>query len=333
MMRDRSRDKCSSSTQYCTPAAPAALGLFRANMACAADPEALYAELVSRARALPYYATAWPPKRDRAQKPVGMLAHRIETMPEKAHIIGRHAAGAAPLADVRLERLLQDWLEVKATAGSDVERSMYASMDVVALIQRLLVERPLVFFKSHDEYALRSGETGAGGAALDLDTEGLDETERLGGFARVGTNAEAEPLTLAKTLSYDEMALSALLSVATPTLFINRGARGNQARPQAEGSFEPEGVFTGAVGARFEACEQMEWRHMIITFEQNTASKGYGAEADPNAVQTKVLQVWAEFYQVERFPSYEEVQAEVVRLIFRSTKRFDLGKSLPSSLP
>ena len=274
--------------------------------------EAVYAELLRRAKALPYYATAWPPKRDGRQQPVGLLAHRIETMPERAAVIGRHAAGAAPLADARLEALLQSWLGVKASTGSEVERRLYAGMDVATLVQRLLVERPLVFFKSHDEFALRSGETGAGGAALDLDTEGLEDAERLGLFAKVGTDAEAEPLTLAKTLSYDEMALGALLSVAVPTLFINDGERGNQAKPQAKGSFEPEGVFTGAVGARFEACEQMEWRHMIISFEQNTAAKGYGAEADPDTAQTKLLQVWAQFYQVERFPSYEEVQAEVV---------------------
>jgi hypothetical protein len=275
------------------------------------DPEALYAELVSRAKALPYHATAWPAKKDARQQPVGLLAHRIETMPERAAAIGRHAAGAAPLADARLEALLQSWLGVKAGTGTDVEKQLYAGMDVAALLQRLLVERPLVFFKSHDEFALRSGETGAGGAALDLDTEGLDDLERLGLFARVGTDAEAEPLTLAKTLSYDEMALGALLSVAVPTLFINDGERGNQAKPQTKGSFEPEGVFTGAVGARFEACEQMEWRHMIVSFEQNTAAKGYGAEADPEIAQTKLLQVWADFYQVDRFASYDEVQAEV----------------------
>ena len=271
----------------------------------------LYADLVERARALPYYATAWPPKRDRRQQPVGLLPNRIETMPEKAAAIGRHAAGAAPLADARLVPLLRGWLELKATAGSEVERGLYAGMDVASLVQRLLVERPLVFFKSHDEFALRSGETGAGGAALDLDTEGLDEVERLGGFAKVGTDAEEEPLTLAKTLSYDEMALAALLSVANPTLFINDGDRGNQAKPQRPGSFEPEGVLTGSVGARFEACEHMEWRHIVVTHEQNTAAKGYGAEADPEAAQTKLLGLWARFYQLERFPSYEEVRAEV----------------------
>ena len=38
---------------------------------------------------------------------------------------------------------------------------------------------------------------------------------------------------------------------------------------------------------------------------------GYGAEADPEAAQTKLLGLWARFYQLERFPSYEEVRAEV----------------------
>ena len=87
-------------------------------MAEGQDGAVLYAELVERARALPYYATAWPPKRDRRQQPVGLLPNRIETMPEKAATIGRHAAGAAPLADARLVPLLRGWLELKASAGS-----------------------------------------------------------------------------------------------------------------------------------------------------------------------------------------------------------------------
>ena len=43
-------------------------------------------------------------------------------MPEKAATIGRHAANAAPLADARLVPLLRGWLELKASAGSEVER-------------------------------------------------------------------------------------------------------------------------------------------------------------------------------------------------------------------
>jgi hypothetical protein len=180
------------------------------------DPVALYHALVARARALPYYATAWPPKRDRQMRALGPLPHRIEVLGEagRARAIGRHAAGAAPLADARLGQLMRGWLALKASdgGGSAVERRMYAGMGVVRLVDRLLTQRPLVFFKSHDEYVLRAGETGAGGAALDV------ESGVLGGFALVGTDEEAAPLTLDRTLSYDEMALGALLSVATPTL-------------------------------------------------------------------------------------------------------------------
>ena len=97
---------------------------------------------------------------------------------------------------------------------------------------------------------LRSGETGAGGSLPDE------------GFSLVGTAEEEEPLTLARTLSYDEMALSALLSVATPTLFINAGDRGNQAKPGRQGSFEEQGVF------RRGAC-----RHSVSTRALWSASR------------------------------------------------------------
>jgi hypothetical protein len=74
-------------------------------------------------------------------------------MPDRAATIGAHARGAAPLACADLELLLHGWLELKRAEGSAVEQCVYAGMGVVALVQRLLVERPLVFFKAHDEYA------------------------------------------------------------------------------------------------------------------------------------------------------------------------------------
>jgi hypothetical protein len=55
----------------------------------------------------------------------------------------------------------------------------------------------------------------------------------------------------------------------------------------------------------------MEWRHMVVTCEQNTTAKGYGAGADPAQPQTRLLQLWADYYEVDAFASYDEVQAEV----------------------
>ena len=61
--------------------------------------------------------------------------------------------GAAKVESTREVLLLHGWLELKRAEGSAVEQCVYAGMGVVALVQRLLVERPLVFFKAHDEYA------------------------------------------------------------------------------------------------------------------------------------------------------------------------------------
>jgi hypothetical protein len=47
----------------------------------------------------------------------------------------------------------------------------------------------------------------------------------LGGFDKIGTDEEAEPLTLKNLMSYDEMQVSALVGIAGPCLFFNAGAR------------------------------------------------------------------------------------------------------------
>lgn len=257
-----------------------------------------YESLISRLHALPYAQTAWPQRKSNRGQALGPMAHRIEELREHAVTIGEHAADAAPLAHARIVSLLDAWLEHKRANGSSVERELYARMDAPGLVDRLLTERPLVFFKAHDEYVLRSGDTGSGGAGPE------------GGFALVGTADEQPPLLLARTLSYDELALSALLSLSTPTLFVNDGERGNQGRPGAPGSFERAGVYTGCVGPRFEQCEQMEWRHCIVSAEQNTAANGYGAEgAAAGTARAALLRVWARLYGVDHFASYEEARA------------------------
>lgn len=75
------------------------------------------------------------------------------------------------------------------------------------LITRLITNRPLAFLNGCDDYLLRTGERGRGG------------------FDNIGTIKQKEPLTLNNLLSYDEMQLSALLSVSVQTDFINDGGR------------------------------------------------------------------------------------------------------------
>lgn len=58
----------------------------------------------------------------------------------------------------------------------------------------------------------------------------------------------------------------------------------------------------------FEKPGLMEWAHIIITPEQNTAQNGYGKEPLLTD-KTKLLDIWSKFYG-ETFPTYEEAQSD-----------------------
>jgi hypothetical protein len=237
-----------------------------------------YAELVARSAALPY---AQPTE-----------ANRIASLARLGGEVEEHAAGVRPILHGRVPALLSEFLALKRELGSPAEQALYEGMGVVDLVSRLLAQRPLAFLGAGDSYLLRDGTRGSGG------------------FDAIGTPEERSPLLLDDLLSYDEMALSALLGVSVPTHFINAGSRGNRAAPGAPGSFEPRGIYVGLVGARFERPERMEWRHMLVTPEQNTAGKGYGADADPARPETRLLRAWARFYGLETLPLFAEAEAD-----------------------
>ena len=244
-----------------------------------------YAELVARARAVPY------------DFPVGPI-NRIEPLcpdAEAQQQVARFADATRPILHARVLGLLAGFLELKRRRGSEPERRLYADMDVVGLLDRLLKRRPLAFLTASDAYRLRTGERGAGG------------------FDAIGTQAEAPPLLLEQLLSYDEMQLSALLGVSVRTRFINRGDRGNVGRPGRPGSFEGDGVYVGLVGARFERAGRMEWQHMLVDPDQNRRDQGYGlapADARGGHAAAELLGLWADFYgQPEGFPLHSDALA------------------------
>lgn len=234
-----------------------------------------FSDLVERSRALPY--------------DLPTEANRIERFP--ADEVEEHAAGVRPIVPASLLPLLEAFLELKRELGSPTEREVYAGLDARGLITRLLHKRPLAFLNPQDSYLLRDGTRG------------------VGGFELVGSHDERHPLNLADLQSYDEMALSALIGVSVPVHFVNAGSRHNRAQPGPPGSFEERGVYVGLVGARFERPERMEWQHLLVTPEQNTAAKGYGPDADPEAPATRLLRAWARFYEREHLPTYAEASA------------------------
>ncbi len=215
-------------------------------------------ELLRRSEALPY------------RLPPG-VSHRLATEgrtdADRAEL-AELAAGARPLCHLRLRALAEGFLQLKRAHGSSVERDLYRAIPTVeAFFDRLLRCRPLAFLTASDSYLLKSGEAGAGG------------------FEAIGTERERAPLRLARLLSYDEMQLSALLGVSTPTRFINRGDRANRGRRGRPGSFVERGVYVGQVGARFERPGRMDWVHMI-------REEGTEGGSDP------LRALWQEFYGV-----------------------------------
>ncbi|MFK7926195.1 MAG: DUF4804 domain-containing protein [Bacteroidia bacterium] len=202
--------------------------------------------------------------------------------------IAEQAANVRLVLHPKTQQLAANFLKAAQTHGSSVERAYYSQIDLAAFLHKLIAKRPLMFMMSSDAYILRDKRTGTGG------------------FDTIGTDTETAPLILAEYNSYQEMAIAALLGVSVPTYFINDGSRNNQGQIAAKGTFEEQGIYTGLVGARFERPGKMEWQHMIITEEQNTAANGYGPNAEGG---DWTLPLWAEFYDsgpAERsyFPDY-----------------------------
>lgn len=207
---------------------------------------------------------------------------------KQAEIV-EQARSTYPLLHQRTLLLIDDFLDFKNQYGTAKEKALYATMDHISFIQRLLTKRPLMFMTASDSYLLRDGYT-----------------QGAGGFEKIGTNQEQSPLILADYLSYDEMQIAALLGVSVPTYFINNGDRNNKGIKGFPGTYEEKGIYVGLVGARFEKPGLMEWQHMIITPQQNTKGHGYGID---NQSTSKLIYFWSQFYGLN-FPTYQEASLD-----------------------
>ena len=208
----------------------------------------------------------------------------------------QHMMEARVLFHSNVALLLDDFLEMKRTIGSEVEKKLYAGMDRAGLINRLITRRPVVFMTSSDGYTLRNGDTSHGG------------------FEHIGTDSEADYrdknarlLRLHKLMSYDEVAIAALMSQGGPTQFLNSGSRRNQGLYDSKADFEHSGIYVGCVGARCERQCVMESRHILVQREQNTRVNGYGPPSEDGSSAPTQLSIWAKAYGIEYFPLYEEI--------------------------
>merc|ERR1712013_684601 len=205
-----------------------------------------------------------------------MMKHRdqIEMFANKAY----------PVIHERVLTLIEDFLSFKLVHGSPIEKSLYRYMSVPGFVDRLVSARPLVFYTSVDSWLTKDNKYGTGG------------------WENIGTTEESGDLTLENYLSYDEIKISALLQLSTPTMLINNGSRDNVGRPGQDGSFIKSGVYVGAVGARFEVEGKMEYQDIVVSKNQNTERRGYG---ETNTKES-VLSISGKFYLKKNFPSYGE---------------------------
>eukprot|EP01006_Ploeotia_vitrea_P051141 TRINITY_DN67529_c3_g9_i1.p1 TRINITY_DN67529_c3_g9~~TRINITY_DN67529_c3_g9_i1.p1 ORF type:complete len:496 (-),score=33.90 TRINITY_DN67529_c3_g9_i1:1469-2956(-) len=225
----------------------------------------------------------------------------------KPQDVERYANGVRPILHKRVAALAGKWISYKLRHGTPKEQHFYKSItNLHQFVTRLLLRRPLTFVTAEDQWMtlkrLLSGKTG-------------DGTHRgWSGFEEVGTEAldaeeQAGTLTLEKFMSYDEIKVSALLSLSSYSYYINSGGRYNNAQLSDEGGYISEGVIVGQVGARFERPGKMDWEDCVVT-KDNTVENGFGANADPANPKTEYRKMWAELYQVPHLCTFEEAEAD-----------------------
>ena len=200
------------------------------------------------------------------------------------------------LIPTRLVNLINDFVLYKLTYGSQIEQSFYKTMNTSKMIKRMFKNRPLGFMNSNDYYILQDG------------------TDGMGHWESIGTNKESEPLVLSRYMSYDELELSSFLSISIFTSFINRGSRKNWGKREED--CQPNGIYIGQVGPRFQKQFRMEWKFMIVDPEQNTPENGYGSQPVQGKNST-YLSLWANFYDIDYFPLYTDVEKDITGRYFK----------------
>nr|XP_022921136.1 uncharacterized protein LOC111429459 isoform X2 [Onthophagus taurus]XP_022921137.1 uncharacterized protein LOC111429459 isoform X2 [Onthophagus taurus]XP_022921138.1 uncharacterized protein LOC111429459 isoform X2 [Onthophagus taurus]XP_022921139.1 uncharacterized protein LOC111429459 isoform X2 [Onthophagus taurus] len=190
---------------------------------------------------------------------------------------------AYPLIHEATLYLYQAFLNHKRQYGNDIEKELYLNMNVVDLVERFLKKRAVYFVGQQDKWML------------------INKSRGFGNFESVGTTNEIGELVLANCLSYDEIKLSALMSISSYTYFINDGNRMNDGIPSEDKSnIEENGVIIGLIGPRLEKENVMEYQDVVMDIRQNVESNGYG-----NNGETSTVGFFSNFYKKEN-QTYDE---------------------------
>lgn len=215
---------------------------------------------------------------------------------------------ARPLLHESVVRLYAGFLRHKARHGTASERELYRGMTVTALVHRLLTKRAVSFYGPGDAFTLLDGTRGS------------------------GWPSDPSADTLLERLSYDEIKLSALLSVSSYSVFINSGSRGNKGVPAPScDAIQQSGVVVGLIGPRLEKEGVMEWEDVVVSRAQNVAAHGYGESPRGPAERASWRKLWADFYGASHFPLYDRVKRSPDRAGYVPVGNLYLNKAVYSA--
>ncbi|HTM06452.1 MAG TPA: DUF4804 domain-containing protein, partial [Patescibacteria group bacterium] len=225
------------------------------------------------------------------------LPNSIETIPSTNYFgkvdmvqkqIAQDALTTHAIVHQKIITLITDFIAYKSQYSEHKDFFRHYLNKEYEYVNRLLTKRPMFFYGSTDFHAFPFG-------SLAVTNDGI------AGFIENKMSYDA----IKNYISYDEMPISALVGLCSPTYCINNGNRYNNGvfAPQI-----PRALYCGLVGTRFERPGYMEWQHIIIDPEQNTEANGYGQKnTEKNNDKKKLLDVWAAFYGIDHFPTYDEV--------------------------
>ena len=194
-----------------------------------------------------------------------------------------YASEVRPIVCEKFVKLLEDFIAIQVEKGNTLYTD--GNMTYTTLITRLLTQRPHYFYESTDTWGYYKGN---------------DELVNGNGIDKL-----IEDKTYKNFLTYDEIALSALISVSVPTQFINNGHISNKGITSLN-YYDRKAIYTACVGPRFEKKNEMEYSYIIVSKSQNTEENGYG-KANKDKVECKILTMFAKFYGYEYLPTFTEV--------------------------
>lgn len=182
----------------------------------------------------------------------------------------------------------------KQRFGNNLERTFYENFTILELVERLLTKRAVTFYGKNDWYLLRNGISGEGD------------------WEKIGTLNETAPLTLENYLSYDEIKLSALLSISSKSYFLDNKHK-----------IDNNGIVIGTIGPRLDKEFVMEYREIMKTQTQNTHVYGYGESFVPT-LEGIILNFFGDISQTyEELGWYDQLKNTTRYIKIEENKYFD----------